>query len=94
MGEKILDKYTYIGLAEIRLLASCGIDEVEVIKPHTIGILSIGNEIKNVKDTIDSIDREYILKLKQSYDSKELALITLLMQKGFDALYFGIVDVE
>lgn len=85
MGKKILGKHTYIGLAEIGLLASSGIDEVEVIQSQTVGILSIENEIgKGESEEI----------LKHIYDGNRLTLITLLKQKDFDTLDFGIIDAE
>jgi len=85
MGKKILGKHTYIGLAEIGLLASCGIDEVEVIQSQTVGILSIENEIgKGESEEI----------LKHICDGNRLTLITLLKQKDFDTLDFGIMDAE
>lgn len=87
MGEKILDKYTHIGLAEIGLLASCGINVINVIKPQTVGILSFGNKI------LDKDDKKK-LKPRHIYDGNKLTLIMLLKQKGFDTLDFGIIDAE
>lgn len=83
MGNKILGEHTYIGLAEIELLASCGLDQVEVIESQTVGILSIKNEIGKGEETLQHI-----------YDGNKLTLITLLKQKDFDTLDFGIVDAE
>ncbi|XP_050460711.1 gephyrin-like [Cataglyphis hispanica] len=83
MGEKILKKYTCIGLAEIERLISCDINEIVVIKHQPVGILSIGNELG---------DPGEILSPKHKYDGNRPTLITLLKQEGFDALDLGIVN--
>lgn len=85
MEEKILKKYTRIGLAEMECLTSCGINEIVVIKHQSIGILSIGNELG---------DPGEILRPKHNYDGNRLTLITLLKQEGFNALDLGIVNDE
>lgn len=87
MGEKILNKYTRIGLAEIRLLASCGINEINAIKPQNVGILSIKNKIVDKDETKES-------KSNHIYSGNKLTLTTLLKQKGFDVLDFEYVDNE
>ncbi|XP_070170926.1 gephyrin-like [Polyergus mexicanus] len=83
LGEKILERYTRIGLAEIGFLTSCGANEIVVIKHQSVGILSIGNELEEPGE---------ILRSKHNYDGNRLALITLLKQEGFDALDFGIIN--
>ncbi|KAL6432540.1 hypothetical protein ACFW04_006837 [Cataglyphis niger] len=83
VGQKVLKKYTRIGLAEIECLISCGINEIIVIKHQSIGILSVGNELG---------DPGEILRPKHNYDGNRLTLITLLKQEGFDALDLGIVN--
>ncbi|XP_029174355.1 gephyrin-like [Nylanderia fulva] len=82
-GERILEKYSRIGPAEIGLLSYCGITEVIVIKQKLVGILSIGDELEEPGE---------ILGLNYNYDSSGLILITLLKQQDFDILDFGITN--
>lgn len=49
-GEIVLRKGTYIGAAEIGLLASCGISSVLVSPRPVVGVLSTGDEIVNLSD--------------------------------------------
>lgn len=84
MGEKILNKHTRIGPAEMGLLTYSRIYSVQVMKYPSIGILSIGNELQELGE---------ILRAKHNYDSNRLILTTLLKQEGFNnVLDFGIAN--
>ncbi|XP_011257600.2 gephyrin-like isoform X2 [Camponotus floridanus] len=84
IGEKILNKHTRIGPAEMGLLTYFRIYYVQVIKYPSIGILSIGDELQELGE---------ILRAKHNYDSNKLILTILLKQEGFNnVLDFGIAN--
>ncbi|EFN60291.1 Gephyrin [Camponotus floridanus] len=75
--------YTRIGPAELGLLAATGRREVRVVKPVSIGILSIGDLLEELTEPLRS---GYV------YDSNRISLIALLKDQGFNSIVdFGIV---
>jgi len=71
-----------IGPMEIGLLAASGCKNVLVTKNISIGVLSIGNNLEEPGET---------LKPGFVYDVNRITLISLLKEKGFLSLDFGIV---
>ncbi|XP_029675323.1 gephyrin-like isoform X2 [Formica exsecta] len=82
-NELIIHPYTRIGPAELGLLAATGHQDVIVVAPISIGILSIGEFLA---EPGESLRPGYV------YDSNRISLIALLKDKGFyPILDFGIV---
>ncbi|XP_077270504.1 gephyrin-like [Temnothorax americanus] len=73
-----------IGPVEIALLAASGRKDVRVTKRISIGVLSIGSNLEE--------PGEEPLKAGFVYDVNRITLISLLKEKGFYSLDFGIVD--
>jgi len=71
-----------IGPMEIGLLAASGCEKVLVTKNISIGVLSIGDNLEEPGET---------LKPGFVYDVNRITLISLLKEKGFLSLDFGIV---
>jgi len=67
---------------EIGLLAASGYEKVQVTKNISVGVLSIGNNLEEPGET---------LKPGFVYDVNRIPLISLLKEKGFLSLDFGIV---
>jgi len=67
---------------EIGLLAASGYEKVQVTKNISVGVLSIGNNLEEPGET---------LKPGFVYDVNRITLISLLKEKGFLSLDFGIV---
>jgi len=74
--------FTRIGPMEIGLLAASGYEKVQVTKNISVGVLSIGNNLEEPGET---------LKPGFVYDVNRITLISLLKEKGFLSLDFGIV---
>jgi len=67
-------------------LAATGRKEVRVVKPVSIGILSIGDLLEEPRE---SLRPGYV------YDSNRISLIALLKDQGFNSIAdFGIVTDE
>lgn len=81
-GKIVATALTRIGPMEIGLLAASGRKEVIVAKNISIGVLSIGNNLEEPGET---------LKPGFIYDVNRITLISLLKEKDFDPLDFGIV---
>ncbi|GAB1861393.1 Gephyrin [Camponotus japonicus] len=82
-GKLIICPFTRIGPAELGLLAATGRKEVRVVKPISIGILSIGDLLEEPRE---SLRPGYV------YDSNRISLIALLKDQGFNSIAdFGIV---
>ncbi|XP_012215540.1 gephyrin [Linepithema humile] len=85
-GSLVLETGTYIGVAEMGLLAACGNYKISVQKRPSIGILSTGDELQ---ETGMPLEPGHV------YDSNKITLISLLKENNYDALDFGIaVDDE
>jgi len=81
-GKSVAFPFKRIGPMEIGLLAASGCEKVQVIKNISIGVLSIGNNLEEPGET---------LKPGFVYDVNRITLISLLKEKGFLPLDFGIV---
>jgi len=81
----VLKADTYIGVAEMGVLAACGNHKINVYKCPAIGILSIGDELQ---------ETERALEPGHIYDSNKITLISLLKENNYDALDFGIAIDE
>ncbi|XP_025270877.1 gephyrin [Camponotus floridanus] len=82
-GKVIIYPFTRIGPAELGLLAATGRREVRVVKPVSIGILSIGDLLEEPGEP---------LRPGYVYDSNRISLIALLKDQGFNSIVdFGIV---
>ncbi|XP_025270879.1 gephyrin-like isoform X2 [Camponotus floridanus] len=82
-GKLIISPFTRIGPAELGLLAATGRKEVRVVKPVSIGILSIGDLLEEPGEP---------LRPGYVYDSNRISLIALLKDQGFNSIVdFGIV---
>ncbi|XP_018366816.1 PREDICTED: gephyrin-like [Trachymyrmex cornetzi] len=82
-GKTVATTYTRIGPLQIGLLAASGRKEVLVIKNTPVGVLSIGNNLKEPGE---------ILTPGFVYDINRITLITLLKEQGYNSLDFGIVN--
>lgn len=71
---------------EVGLLASIGVKYVKVYKKANIGILSTGDELKNI-DTIGSAD---VLKYGEIYDSNRPTLASTIKHNNFPVVDLGI----
>ena len=77
IGQQVLTSYQKLGPAELGLLASLGVTEVEVFQKPRVAVLSTGNEVVNPGEET---------KAGQIRDSNRIALKTLIKMHGFDAL--------
>lgn len=80
-GQQVLTALQKLGPAELGLLASLGLTEVEVFQKPKVAVLSTGNEVVNPgEDT----------RAGQIRDSNKIALKSLIRTHGFEALDLGI----
>lgn len=85
-GALVLEGGTYIGTAEMGLLAASGNDKITVEVRPTVGVLSTGDELQEIGST---------LKPGHVYDSNRITLISLLKEYNHDVLDLGIaIDKE
>ncbi|XP_025270897.1 gephyrin-like isoform X2 [Camponotus floridanus] len=85
-GNPIIPPFTRIGPAELGLLTVTGRKDVRVVKPVSIGILSIGDFLEEPRK---SLRPGYV------YDSNRISLIALLKDKDFNSIVdFGIVTED
>jgi molybdopterin molybdotransferase len=81
-GQLLFPKGSALSAANVGLLASCGVADVAVFKPITVGFFSTGNELAPVGSH---------LKLGQIYDSNRYTLHALLEQAGVTAVDMGVI---
>lgn len=82
-GEAVLEKGRKIRAAEIGLLASLGLTEVEVYRNPLVGIFSTGDELVPYEQTS--------LQPGQVRDSNALAIAELVRRKGGKVVWGGIL---
>ncbi|XP_071563766.1 gephyrin-like [Temnothorax nylanderi] len=82
-GTVVATQNARIGPMEIALLAASGRKDVLVTKRIPIGVLSIGS---NLEESGEPLKPGFV------YDVNRITLISLLKEKGFYSLDFGIVD--
>lgn len=82
VGNVLFEKGEVLTSSHIALLASQGINVVEVYKKISIAILSTGNELKEPWETCDE---------EEIYNCNSYALVSLLKENGFDSSYCGVV---
>lgn len=89
-GELLLSKYSKISFnaSEIGLLSSCGINKLKIFEKPKIGILSTGNELKDISSSSSSSSSD--LKYGEIYDSNRPTLISCLKNLGFNPIDLGI----
>ncbi|XP_011869411.1 PREDICTED: gephyrin-like [Vollenhovia emeryi] len=84
-GQIVANSHERISSIQIALLSAAGRKEVLVAKQISIGVLSIGSNIQELENP---------LKPGFMYDANRITLISLLKEKNFHSLDFGIVDNE
>ena len=80
VGEILFPKGTYLGYAEVALLAAQGITAVKVILPLKIAVVSSGNEIREPWENASE---------DEIYNANAFGITALLRSFGFDAVYVG-----
>lgn len=81
-GSLLLSAGTELGAGALGLLASCGLDEVEVVRTPRVGILVTGSEL---------IPAGVPLQPGQIHESNSLLLASLLRSEGVDPVLFPTV---
>jgi molybdopterin molybdotransferase len=81
-GEIILNQGKVLNPADIALIASIGVAEVEVFTTLKIGVFFSGNEIIEPSET---------LQKGQIYNSNKYSLLTMLAQLGVEVIDLGII---
>ncbi|MCI1677042.1 MAG: molybdopterin molybdotransferase MoeA [Ewingella americana] len=81
-GDSVLAKGVRLGAAELPLLASLGIEQVEVFKPLKVAIFSTGDELQPVGTPLQE---------GQIYDTNRFAVRLMLEQMGCAVLDLGII---
>ena len=80
-GQQVLSSFQKLGPAELGLMASLGLTEVEVFRKPKVAVLSTGNEVVNPGEST---------RPGQIRDSNKIALKSLINTHGFEALDLGI----
>lgn len=80
-GQKVLTALQKLGPAELGLMASLGLTEIEVFQKPKVAVLSTGNEVVNPGEDTSA---------GQIRDSNKIALKSLIRTHGFEALDLGI----
>lgn len=80
-GQQVLSCFERLGPAELGLMASLGLTDVEVFQKPRVGVLSTGNEIVKPSE---------IIKAGQIRDSNKIALKSLINSHGFEVIDLGI----
>ncbi|NVJ52696.1 MAG: molybdopterin molybdotransferase MoeA [Campylobacteraceae bacterium] len=82
LGELLFEKGETVTSSKVAVLASQGIVKVEVFKKLTIAVVSTGNELKEPWEEASE---------DEIYNCNSYALISFLQEKGFKAIYSGLV---
>lgn len=80
-GQKVLTALQKLGPAELGLMASLGLTEIEVFQKPKVAVLSTGNEV---------VSPDEATRAGQIRDSNKIALKSLIKTHGFEALDLGI----
>ena len=80
-GEQILTCFEKLGPAELGLMASLGLTEIEVFQKPKVAVLSTGNEL---------INPDEVTKPGKIRDSNKIALKSLIKSHGFEVIDLGI----
>ena len=80
-GQKVLTALQKLGPAELGLMASLGLTEVDVFQKPKVAVLSTGNEVVSPGEDTSA---------GQIRDSNKIALKSLIRTHGFEALDLGI----
>lgn len=80
-GQQVLSCFERLGPAELGLMASLGLTDVEVFQKPRVGVLSTGNEIVKPSE---------VIKAGQIRDSNKIALKSLISSHGFEVIDLGI----
>ncbi len=82
IGETVLTKGKFITPAELGLLASVGVNEVQVTKKLRVAFFSTGDELRPVGTALEK---------GQIYDSNRYTLYGMLMRLGVEVIDMGVV---
>lgn len=82
IGQKVINKGTKITSKHIGILCALGITDVECVKKIKVGIISSGDEIVPVEESVP---------LGKIRDINSHFLAALIKENGYDAIEFGIV---
>lgn len=80
-GQKVPTALQKLGPAELGLMASLGLTEIEVFQKPKVAVLSTGNEV---------VSPDEATRAGQIRDSNKIALKSLIRTHGFEALDLGI----
>jgi len=81
-GMLVLPKGKLISAADLGLLATVGVNEVDVIRRPRVAFMSTGDELRSVGEALGAGD---------VYDSNRYALFGMLTRLGVDLLDFGVI---
>jgi molybdopterin molybdotransferase len=84
-GQLIIPQGKLLSPADISLLASCGITDVSVYTPVTVGFFSTGDELSSIGSQ---------LELGQIFDSNRYTLHTMIEQAGATPIDMGVIADE
>ena len=80
-GQQVLSAYDKLGPAELGLIASLGLTDIEVFQKPKVAVLSTGNEV---------VSPGQVTKAGQIRDSNKIALKSMINSHGFEFIDLGI----
>ena len=80
-GQQVLSAYDKLGPAELGLMASLGLSDIEVFQKPKVAVLSTGNEV---------VSPGQVTKAGQIRDSNKIALKSMINSHGFEFIDLGI----
>ncbi|KAM7425337.1 hypothetical protein ABFA07_023225 [Porites harrisoni] len=80
-GQQVLSAYEKLGPAELGLMASLGLNDIEVFQKPKVAVLSTGNEV---------VSPGQVTKAGQIRDSNKIALKSMINSHGFEFIDLGI----
>ena len=80
-GQQVLSAYDKLGPAELGLMVSLGLTDVEVFQKPKVAVLSTGNEV---------VSPGQVTKAGQIRDSNKIALKSMINSHGFEFIDLGI----
>ena len=80
-GQQVLSAYDKLGPAELGLMASLGLTDIEVFQKPKVAVLSTGNEV---------LSPGQVTKAGQIRDSNKIALKSMINSHGFEFIDLGI----